>query len=107
MKQEIEKAICELFERKGIGTVDQPITPVSGGFLHRMYRVQADGKNYAVKHLNPEIMKRPDAMENYKSAEALEKILEDAGIPIVAAMTIDGSKMQTIFVNYFYVLPGQ
>ncbi len=102
-----ERMICELFERKKIGVVEQPITPVSGGFLHRMYRVQAGGKTYAVKHLNPEIMKRPDAMENYKSAEALEKILEDAGIPIVAAMTIDGRKMQTIFENHFYAFPWQ
>lgn len=33
-----------------------------------------------MKHLNPVIMKRPDAMDNYRRAEKLEVILEEAGI---------------------------
>ncbi len=102
-----EKIICELFESKGLGKVDIPITSVSGGFMHRMYKVNADGKSFAVKHLNPEIMKRPDAMDNYRRAEELEKIIEDAGIPVVAAMTIDGHKIQKICGEYFYVFNWQ
>lgn len=34
-----EERIVKLFRQTGLGTVLPPITPVSGGFLHRMYRV--------------------------------------------------------------------
>ena len=49
----IENTIARLFESKGLGAVLPPITPVSGGLMHRMYRVNTAGRAYAVKHLNP------------------------------------------------------
>ena len=99
--------IIKLFKDKNIGNVIAPITKVSGGFMHRMYRVETDKGIYAVKHLNANIMKRPDAPDNYRRAEALEKQLEDAGIPIVPALTIDGNKMQLIDGEYFYIFHWQ
>ena len=102
-----EAAIIRLFETGGLGTVRPPVSPVSGGFMHRMYRVEASGRVYAVKRLNPEIMKRPDAMENYRRAEKLEQILENAGIPVVPALTVNGRKMQETDGEYFYVFRWQ
>ena len=75
--------------------------------MHRMYRVNTADCSYAVKHLNPEIMKRPNVMENYRKAEALEKIIGDAGIPVVAALTINGRKMQEVENEFFYIFPWQ
>ena len=95
--------IKQLFETLSLGDVALPIVSVSGGFMHRMYKVCTANHTYAVKHLNPEIMKRPAAMENYKKAERLEAILESAGIPIVPALTFDGKKMQEFHGNYFYI----
>ena len=103
MQPEITSTIIQLFEKLSIGRVTSPIKPVSGGFMHRMYKVCTQNHTYAVKHLNPEIMKRPDAMEKYKKAERLEANLEDAGIPIVPALTFDGKKMQECHGNYFYI----
>ena len=100
-----EESIVKLFRQTGLGTVLPPITPVSGGFLHRMYRVNTKDRSFAVKRLNPEIMRRPAAMENFRQAEALETELEQAGIPVVAALSIDGSKMQSVDGAYFYVFP--
>ena len=59
----------------GIRGQIRKIAPVSGGLMHRMYRVETDGGKYAVKHLNPIIMKRPDALANYAKAEKLEETL--------------------------------
>jgi Ser/Thr protein kinase RdoA (MazF antagonist) len=95
--------IKQLFETLSLGTVTSPVTPVSGGFMHRMYKVCTANHTYAVKHLNCEIMKRQAAMENYKKAERLEAILEGEGIPIVPALTFDGKKMQECQGNYFYI----
>ena len=102
-----EETIIRLFESRGLGKVILPVSQVSGGFLHRMYRVDTDGQTFAVKHLNPGLMKRPGVMDNYRKAEKLEQILEDAGIPIVPALTIGGRKMQEADGEYFYVFRWQ
>lgn len=84
-----------------------PITPVSGGFLHRMYRVDTDKGTFAVKHLNPNIMARPGVKDNYRRAEELETMLEEAGIPIVPALTVNGRKMQEADEDFFYIFNWQ
>ena len=104
---DIEKMIARLFDTAGLGKILLPVIPVSGGYMHRMYRVNTSGHSYAVKHLNPEIMKRSNVMENYRKAEKLERIIEDAGIPVVAAITINGQKMQEVDENYFYIFHWQ
>ena len=80
----IEK-IVTLTEALGLGKVLGEITPVSGGLMHRMFRVETDKGIYAVKCLNLEIMKRPGVLENYARAEALEKsskTLESSRFPV-------------------------
>ena len=103
MQPEITSTITQLFEKLLLGQVTSPISPVSGGFMHRMYKVYTQNHTYAVKHLNPEIMKRPAAMSNYKKAERLEAILESADIPIVPALIFNEKKMQKFQSNYFYI----
>ena len=102
-----EETIIRLFETRGLGAVRPPVLPVSGGFMHRMFRVDTAAQTYAVKHLNPEVMKRPEAMGNFRRAEELERILEDGGIPIVPAVTIRGSKMQEYEGEFFYIFRWQ
>ena len=58
-----QELIAELMKTGGFGAVVFPVSPVSGGFMHRMYRVTTDRGIYAVKHLNPEIMSRPNVHE--------------------------------------------
>ena len=99
--------IRALAERCGLGAIEGQILAVSGGLMHKMYKVKTASGTYAVKCLNPEIMKRPDAMKNYAEAERLEKILEDKGIPVVAALSFDGKKMISIDGRFYYIFPWQ
>lgn len=102
-----EQRIVVLLERllrdRGLGNHIAVVESVSGGFMHRMYKVKTDRGIYAVKHLNSEIMKRPDAQENYARAEQIERILEKNNIPIVPALVLGGKKMQNIDGQFFYV----
>ena len=104
---EIKDLIIRLFKELGLGDVILPIENVSGGFMHRMYKVTASGtegsRSFAVKHLNSEIMKRLQAQANYARAEKLEGILEKAGLPIVPALCFDSKKMQELDGNSFYI----
>ena len=99
--------IYNLFKQCHLGELSGDIIPVSGGLMHKMYKVQTTRGTYAVKCLNPQIMKRPDVFENYARAEALEKILEDNGLPIVPALTFDGKKMLESDGRFFYIFAWQ
>lgn len=103
----IEERITELMRTCGLGAVTLPIQSVSGGFMHRMYRVETDCGTFAVKHLNPEIMKRPNVHDNYARAEGIESLLEKEDIPIVPAIVVNGQKMQHVAGHYFYIFNWQ
>lgn len=80
----------------------QPLR-LSGGYTHQMFRLDTAAGRYAVKLLNPEIMQRPDAADNYRTAEAFEEILEQRGLSILPARVIGGRKMHCVGGQYLYV----
>ncbi len=99
----MKEIISELFERIGLGELTEDVLPVSGGLMHKMYKVRTANRTYAVKCLNPEIMKRPGAFDNYAEAERLERVLEDNNIPVVSANSFSGKKMMEEGGRYFYI----
>lgn len=103
----IKKLLAELINACGLGEIVADVESVSGGLMHRMYKVITSTGMYAVKHLNAEIMKRPDAHKNFARAEKIEGILENSDIPIVPAMVIGGNKMQKIDNQFFYIFKWQ
>lgn len=102
-----DEMISELMKKCGFGAVIFPIEPVSGGLMHKMYRVRTDCGIYAVKHLNPQIMAREGVHDNYERAEKIESLLEKENIPIVPAITVNGKKMQHVNGHYFYLFNWQ
>ena len=102
-----QETIAKLLDTRGLGKPVSPAVPVSGGLMHRMFRAETAKGVYAVKCLNPEIMKRPGVMENYRRAEKLEQVLENAGISLAPALALDGQKMQELDGEYFYVFRWQ
>lgn len=101
----MKKKISKLFDQYGFGKVLAAPLSVSGGLMHKMYKVEATTGTYAVKCLNPQIMKRPGVFENYARAQKLEGILEEQGLPVVPALT--GKKMLECDGDYFYIFRWQ
>ncbi len=99
----------DFFEKLAIecrlGTLVTPVTGVPGGFQHKMFRLDTTSGPYACKVLNPEIMARPGASDNFDTAEGLETTLELAGLPVVAALSFDGKKRQLLDGIQFYLFP--
>ena len=87
----------------GLGCPISQIKRVFGGYMHKMYCLETTNGKYAIKILNPEVMKRPDVFKNYETAERLEKVLSDNGLPIVPALLFYGAKIQCFNNQYFYV----
>lgn len=86
-----------------LGTLKCSPVPLTGGLLHKMYSLVTEKGKYAVKLLNPYIMRRDTAQENYRIAEELESVLEHHGIPVLPALQFTGHKMQKIDGQFFYL----
>lgn len=95
----LNKMIKEL----NFGILVEPISQVSGGLTHRMFKVFTDKGRYIVKLLNPNIMKRPTAMNNFNTADSFEEILKEKNIEAVYSLKFNDKKMQEIDGQYFYV----
>lgn len=86
-----------------LGTLTSRPQRITGGYMHKMYKLETTSGTYALKLLNPSIMKRPDAFLNYQRAEELEAVLQENNIPIVPALKINGCKMQCVENQFYYI----
>lgn len=90
-------------EQLQLGKVLEKPVQVTGGFMHRMFRLVTENDKYVIKLLNPNIMKRSDVMGNYKIADDIEEILKQNNIPAVYALEFNGRKMQELNGQYYYI----
>lgn len=88
----ISVEINHLIEHFKLGTEVKEIVQVTGGLLHKMYCVSTDKGEYAVKVLNPEIMKRPVALRHTVNSEKIAAVFQTM-IPVVAALEINGKQI--------------
>ena len=81
-KHQIEK-ICDAFDL-GIA-LDDPI-PVSGGLIHRMWKMNTNRGSFAIKELDAAIMQRPGIQESYIQSEKIASLLKSQQIPAATAI---------------------
>ena len=48
--------------------------------MHKMYRIDTQQGTFALKLLNPFVMQRETAMDNFAKAERIELLLEQQGV---------------------------
>lgn len=96
------KKIAELCMNYNLGNlIDEPKF-VTGGLMHKMYQVSTDQGEYAIKLLNHDIMKRPEALTNMIHSELLSNALSNV-IPLVAAKTFHGRNIIEMDDSFFVV----
>jgi len=95
--------LYKLISKLDLGNIEQEVSRVTGGLLNRMYKVVTLTGVYAVKHLNPEVMKRPNAINNHIFAEKIANEAKINNIKCVAANIYNGSALQEIDNNYFFI----
>ncbi|MDF2718758.1 MAG: aminoglycoside phosphotransferase, partial [Paenibacillus sp.] len=91
--------LCNVYD---LGEIVGMPESMSGGLLHRMYAIQTTQGKYAVKALNPQIMVRPTAKQNFINSERIANIAVKH-IPALPAKQINGSSMQEID-NQFHLV---
>ncbi len=92
----------KLCKTLNLGEMVEAPKAISGGFLHRIYAVETTKGKYAVKALNPKIMLRPEAMQNFINSEHIANIALN-NIPALPAKRINGSFMQEIDKQFYLI----
>lgn len=100
MQLTIFEKICSQLD---LGILETLPVPLTGGLMHKMYSLFTTKGRYAVKLLNPYVMQRETAKENYQNAELLEAVLGKNNIPILPSLTFHSKKMQEIDGQFFYL----
>ena len=79
------------------------IKKLTGGIMHKMYKVETDKGIFAIKVLNKEVMKRPDAMDNFILSEKISNLAKDNNIPVANALTINDNFINELDDDYYMV----
>jgi len=87
---------------KKLGTV-MNITKLTGGLMHKMFKVETDKGTYAIKILNPEVMSRSDAYNNFIISETISNLAKNNGIVVSSALPINGNYL-TKYDDMYYMV---
>lgn len=101
-EKQMKEKIKELCACYSLGDLQEEPQIVAGGLLHKMYRVVTNNGEYAIKVLNPDIMKRPEALQNMIHSEMVSNELKDS-IPLIAAKNFQGKNILE-FDGLYYVI---
>lgn len=102
----MESFMARAVQQMGLGLLTGKPEAVAGGLMHRLYRICCGGKSYAVKILNAQIMRRPEAIGNMAFAEGIAKGFAGM-VPAVYALEKDGKQLQQLEGRFFLVYPWQ
>lgn len=106
----MEKGIADLLQKvlqeMDLGTLKGPPCRVAGGLMHTMYAAVTERGKYAVKVLNPAVMKREKALENTIFSEIIARELSKK-IPAVPAICKNGEAVLARNGCYYMVFPWQ
>jgi len=76
---------------------------VSGGFMHKMFKVTTNRGIYCIKVLNPEVMARKNAYSNLAVSESISHLAKKNGISVSSALNIDGNYLTQVDDKYYMV----
>lgn len=102
--EQLEK-LCRLLN---LGETLSAPAPVSGGLLHKMFRVETARGVFAVKMLNQEVMMRPEALGNMRRGERInaEFGMQNAAFDVCASIGGVTEVEGTWFIVYPWVEGG-
>ena len=83
------KKLEKLVRKFDLGSKIIKATQIHGGLSNRMYRVETDKAEYAIKKLNKTLMQNKEEFERINFAEKVSKIAEENGISVVRALEFE------------------
>lgn len=94
--------LLKLCEKLNLGNIKSEPIIVTGGLMHRMYFVETTKGNFAVKVLNPSVMSRPKAVNNYINSECIANVMCKY-IPALPAKMLNGKSLIDLENQYYLI----
>lgn len=91
--------LCKTLQLGGI--IHEP-QELSGGLIHRMFALQTTTGKYAVKALNPQVIARPEALQNYINSEKIASIMV-GNINAISAKSYNKKVLQELDGQFYLV----
>ncbi len=101
----IYKDLKELFKSLNLSDINEEPERITGGLLHTMMKVKTDESTYAVKHLNPIIMKREKAYSDFIFSEKFARFAHKNNIKSIAAIVIAEEVVHIYKGNHYLIFP--
>lgn len=79
------------------------IKKLTGGLMHKMFKVETTKGIYAIKVLNPEVMSRNVAYDNFIISESISNLASSHGIPVSNALLLNNNFINKLDDNYYMV----
>lgn len=106
MGESIADTLQRVLHELDLGELREPPRRVTGGLMHTMYAAVTDQGKYAVKALNPMVMKREKALGNTILSEEIARELSKK-VPAVTALCKNGHAVLELDEGYYMVFPWQ
>jgi thiamine kinase-like enzyme len=95
----------EICQKYDLGTPASNPVKVTGGLIHKMWKIETEKGKFAVKEINSEIASRPGIIENMNQCEIVAKKFNILGINSVFALENNGNNVSSIDGKYWIVSP--
>ena len=97
------KKMEKLIIKFGLGSKIINTTQIHGGLSNRMYRVETDKAEYAIKKLNKTLMQNKTEFERITFAEKVSKIAEENGVLVERALEFEDKIIHEIDEDYYMI----
>ena len=94
----------DIWQRLGLGKLLSAPEKVTGGLLHSMDKIHTESGIYALKTLNPQIMKRPEALHNMERSERIARAMKTI-VPVVCALEKEGKCVFSLGEKHMMLYP--
>lgn len=97
------KKLEKLIVKFNLGSKIINVKQIHGGLSNRMYRVETEKAEYAIKKLNKTLMQNKEEFERIIFAEKVSKIADENGISVERALKFEDNIIHEIDGDYYMV----
>lgn len=93
------KTLCKTYNLGELKSTEK----LTGGLMHKMYKVETTKDTYCIKELNSEVMSRDTAYNNFIISEQISNLANENKLPVSNALLIDNKYLLKQNNNYYMV----
>ena len=95
-----ENTISDICDEYNLGKSLAPITSVTGGLIHKTWKLKTDKGQFAIKELDKKILSKPAALDAFELSEVIASKFLQTGVPAIVSLSIQERHVFSIAGTY-------